>query len=130
MGKFGAVAPFLLVAGVLVFAIVTLLQVDWIVNHTLYNYNLSFSFNWAVPYWTAFRISVILLILAITAVMVLGYFSYKKAERDTERTVFICKSCGDAWVRLNGSVKIGDRLPKFKILKTCPTCNKKLLEEE
>lgn len=129
-GKFGAIAPFLLVDGTLIFAIVMLLQVDWIVHHTLYNYNLHFSFDWAVPYWTALRLSVTLLLLAVTAVTVLGYFSYRKTEREIEKTVFICRSCGDAWVELNGNVKIGDRLPKFKILKNCPSCNKKLLEEE
>ena len=126
--KFSAVAPFLLVDGVLIFAIITLLQLDWIVNHTLYNYNLHFSFNWAVPYWAFLRTSLSLLTLAVTAVSILGYVYYRNFRKERERVVYICESCGNAWIELDGSFKINRKLPKFKILKSCPSCNKKLLD--
>ena len=125
-----AFAPFLLVDGVLVFVVVMLLQLDWIVNNTLYNYSLHFSIDWAVPYWTALRISLVLLVFAIGAVSVIGYGSYRKVRRESEKVVFVCKSCGNAWTELDRIVKTKDKLPKFKVLKTCPSCSKKLPEED
>jgi hypothetical protein len=128
--KLGAFAPFLLIDGVLVFVMVMLLHLDWIVNNVLYDYSLVFSGDWAVPYWTALRISLALLVFAIGAVSVIGYGSYRRVRRESEKVIFVCKSCGNAWTELDRIVKTKDKLPKFKVLKTCPSCSKKPSEED
>jgi len=125
-----ALVPFLFVDGVLAFTVLMLLYLDWIVNHTLYRYGLGFSFDWAVPYWMAFRMTLLLIGLTIVAVTVIGYGSYKKAKKEIEKIVFLCKSCGNAWSEIDRSVNVKSKLPKFKILKGCPSCDKKLLDEE
>lgn len=122
--------PFLFIDGVLVLVIVMLLLLDWIVNNVLYDYSLVFSLYWAVPYWTALRISIALLLFAVVAVSVIGFGSYKKVRRESEKAIFVCRSCGMAWTQLDRIVKTGDKLPKFKVLKTCPNCTKKIPEEE
>jgi len=128
--KLRALVPFLLMDGVLVLAMLMLWQLDWIVHNTLYNYHLVFSLDWAVPYWTFFRISLVLLVFAVAAVTVVGYGSYKKAEKESEKIVFLCKSCGNAWSEVDRNVNVGSKLPKFKIVKSCPSCNKNLSDEE
>lgn len=128
--KLRTFAPFLLIDGVLAFAIVMLLQLDWIINNTLYQYDLHFSLNWAMPYWMALRTSLTLLVLAITAVNVIGYYSYKNAGTEGEKAIFICESCGNAWTKLDKIVKTKDKLPKFKVLQTCPSCSEKLTKVE
>jgi len=121
--------PFLLIDGVLVLAMLLLLQLDWIVNNTLYDYRLVFSLDWAVPYWTFFRISLGLLVFAVAAVTVVGYGSCKKARKESEKVVFLCEFCGNAWSEIDRNVNVRSKLPKFKILKSCPSCNKKLLDK-
>jgi len=125
-----AFGPFLFIDGVLVLVIVMLLLLDWIVNNMLYDYSLVFSLNWAVPYWAALRISLALLLFAVVAVSVIGFGSYKKVRRESEKAIFVCKSCGMAWTQLDRIVKTGDKLPNFKVLKTCPNCTKKTPEDE
>jgi len=120
---------FSFIEGVLVFAFVMLLHLDWIVHNMLYRYNLVFSLDWAVPYWTALRIAGGLIITAIASVAVLGFLAFRRARKETEKVVYICKSCGNAWVELDENVKVGAKLPKFKILRSCATCNRKMLEE-
>ena len=46
------------------------------------------------------------------------------------QSVFLCKSCGNAWSEVDRNVNVGSKLPKFKIVKSCPSCNKNLLDEE
>lgn len=121
--------PFLLVDGVLVFAFLMLVQLDWFVHHTLYSYGLSFDLAWAEPYWSFVRIILGLLVFAVVVVTVVGYASYKKARREGGKVVFLCKSCGNAWSEIDRGVKVRNKLPKFKILKSCPSCNRKLLDE-
>jgi hypothetical protein len=129
--KLSTFAPFLLIDGVLVFALVMLLQLDWIVNNTLYRYDLRFSLDWAMPYWTALRTSLILLVLAIVAVNAIGYYSYRKTGRESENVVFVCKSCGKAWKELEEIVETEGKAPiVIKILQTCPSCGKKLSEAQ
>ena len=122
--------PFLFIDGVLVLVIVMLMLLDWIVNNVLYNYSLVFSLDWAVPYWTALRISIALLLFAIVAVSAVGFGSYRKVRRESEQAIFVCRSCGTAWTQLDRIVKTGDKLPKFKVLRTCPNCTKRAPEEE
>lgn len=107
-----------------------LFQLNWIVHNTLYNYNLSFSLGWVVPYWTASRTCLGLLGLTTIASTILGYVSYRKARKKSEKVVFLCKSCGNAWTELDRSVRKNRKLPKFKILGSCPSCDKKLLNEQ
>jgi len=121
--------PFLAVDGAIILATLLLVQLDWIVNHTLYNYGLIFSPDWATSYWTLVRIIFGLLGFTLVGIAAIGYVSYKKTREETARTVFICKSCGTALTRLVGSVSVKETLPKFKILKKCPLCDKKLLEK-
>lgn len=128
--KLKACAPFLLMDGALVLAMIMLLQLDWIVNNTFYDYNLSFSLNWATPYWTVFRAGLLLIGLTITASTITGYYSYRKAGKESEKVVFLCRHCGNAWTKLYRSVKTKGKLPKFKILISCPSCNEELLDEQ
>jgi hypothetical protein len=122
--------PFLFIDGVLLLVTVMLLLLDWVVNNVLYDYGLVFSLNWAVPYWTALRISLALLLSAVVAVSAIGFASYMKVRRESERAIFVCRSCGTAWTKLDRIVKTEGRLPEFKVLKTCPNCAKKTPEHE
>jgi len=63
-------------------------------------------------------------------VTVVGYGSYKKARKESKKVVFLCKSCGNGWSEIDRRVNVKSKLPKFKILKSCPSCNKNLLDEE
>lgn len=49
----------------LVVVLVLILQIDKLVNGTLYNYGLTFSNNWAQPYWLMLRASLILIVVVI-----------------------------------------------------------------
>lgn len=100
----GALIPFLFVDGLLFFALLMIFQLDWIVNNTLYSYNLTFSLNWAVPYWTFLRIILVLVILAIVSVSFLGFNSYRMAKRMSRMTVYVCRSCGNVWASVLGWV--------------------------
>lgn len=123
-------APYLLSNVFLAFTVLMLWYLDWIVNHILYHYNLSFSLDWATPYWTALRTILILIGLTIVTTTVTGYSSYKKAKKQTEKTIYLCKSCGNAWTEVDANVKVKEKLPKFKILKNCPSCNKRILDSK
>lgn len=46
-------------------AVVLLLELDKLVNGTLYWYGLVFSYDWAQTYWLLFRATVILIVVAI-----------------------------------------------------------------
>ena len=52
----------------LIAAVVLLLQLDRLVNDTLYSYGLVFSYDWAAPYWMFFRITVVLIVIAIVLI--------------------------------------------------------------
>jgi hypothetical protein len=49
----------------LITAVVLLLELDKLVNGTLYWYGLVFSYDWAQPYWLLFRAIIILIVVAI-----------------------------------------------------------------
>ena len=113
----------------LVFSFFILMSgLDFVVHGVLYDYGLCFSHDWAVPYWTFFRISLGLLVFAVAAVTVVGYGSYKKARKESEKVVFLCKSCGNAWTEVDRNVNVRSKSPKFKILRSCPSCDKKLFD--
>jgi hypothetical protein len=50
---------------ILVGVIVLLLEMDKLVNGTLYNYGLVFSYDWAQPYWLMFRALLVLIVVSI-----------------------------------------------------------------
>jgi hypothetical protein len=126
-----ALIPFLLIEGVLVFGIIILLQVDWVVNHTLYNYNLTFSLDWAVPYWTFLRIVFGAFLLAIIAIAVLGYGAYRRSKEKNMMPIYVCRACGSMWTStfVGAKVEGGKDSSKFRFLKSCPQCNRNLLTE-
>ena len=54
----------------LIVTVVLLLEIDKLVNGTLYNYGLVFSYEWAQTYWLMFRLSVVLIVVAIILITV------------------------------------------------------------
>jgi hypothetical protein len=52
----------------LIAVVVLLLEIDKLVNGTLYGYGLVFSYDWAQTYWLVFRIVAVILILAIIVI--------------------------------------------------------------
>ncbi|MEM2104355.1 MAG: hypothetical protein QW717_05645 [Candidatus Bathyarchaeia archaeon] len=124
-----AFIPFLLVDGILILGLIVLLQLDWVVHHTLYDYNLVFSLNWAIPYWTFIRIVFGSILVAIIAITVLGYFSYRQAKSRSMMPVYVCSTCGSSWMGVLAEVeaKVGEKVSKFGLVKSCPQCNRDLL---
>jgi len=51
-------------------AVILLLQIDQLVNSTLYSYGLVFSNDWAQPYWMFLRVSLVLIVVAIFLISV------------------------------------------------------------
>jgi hypothetical protein len=74
---------------ILIVALVLLLQVDKLVNSALYGYGLTFSIEWAEPYWAMLRSSLILIVVAIIVISIveLPYpsFENKKTEDDKRK---------------------------------------------
>jgi hypothetical protein len=70
----------------LIAVVVLLLEIDKLVNGTLYDYGLNFSYDWAQSYWLLFRLSVVLIVVAIILISVveLPYpaFQEKTEEED------------------------------------------------
>ena len=70
----------------LIAVVVLLLEIDKLVNGTLYSYGLIFSYDWAQSYWLFFRLSIILIIVAIILISLveLPYpaFQEKTEEED------------------------------------------------
>lgn len=127
--KLARLLPYLAVDAAIITTILLLWQIDWIVHNSLYNYGLTFSENWARFYWTLLRITLGMLTFAFATVTILGILSYKKAKKELSRTVYVCKSCGTALTRLTGNINVKETLPNFRIMKECPSCSRKLLED-
>jgi hypothetical protein len=49
----------------LIAVVVLLLEIDKLVNGTLYGYGLVFSYDWAQTYWLLFRVSLVLIVVAV-----------------------------------------------------------------
>jgi uncharacterized membrane protein YfhO len=73
--------PLTIVAFAIV-SIVELLQLDVIVNKTLYSYGLFFSDDWAVPYWNTIRptIAMLFLILVVAIILLAAMFFVKSSK--------------------------------------------------
>jgi len=69
MSRLG-VALVILGDAMLFIAVLLLLQIDQLVNGTLYSYGLVFSNNWAQPYWLLMRVSLVLIAVAILLISV------------------------------------------------------------
>lgn len=52
----------------LIAVVVLLLEIDKLVNGTLYGYGLIFSYDWAQPYWFLFRLSLVLIVVAVVLI--------------------------------------------------------------
>lgn len=124
-------APFLLIDGVLVFGLIMLWELDWLVNNTLYSYNLVFSVDWAVPYWTFLRIVAGSFLLAIAAVTFWGCVSYRQARKKGGMPTYVCRKCGSIWMTVFDGARAGKvgESRRIKFLKSCPLCDQNLLAE-
>ena len=67
-------------------SIVALLQLDAVVNETLYLYGLIFNVDWAIPYWNTIRtaLAMLFLILAVAIVFQASMIFFKPTTRRTE----------------------------------------------
>lgn len=68
----------------LIAALIFILEIDQIINVTLYNYGLVFSYDWAQIYWLLFRIAAVLIILAIIIISLVE-LPYPAFEKTTEK---------------------------------------------
>ena len=64
------VALVILGDAMLFIVVILLLQIDQLVNGTLYSYGLVFSSDWAQPYWLLMRVSLVLIVVAILLISV------------------------------------------------------------
>ena len=84
------VALVILGDALLIIAIALLLEIDKLVNGTLYGYGLVFSNNWAQPYWLMFKVTLALIVVAVILISVveLPYpaFEEKKANDNSENS--------------------------------------------
>jgi hypothetical protein len=62
------VALVVLCDAMLIAAVMFLLEIDKLVNGTLYWYGLVFSYDWAQPYWLLFRVTIALIIVAVVLI--------------------------------------------------------------
>jgi hypothetical protein len=127
-----------LIAAVSVAYLLTIL--DSIVHHTLYQFGLQFSYDWANPYWMFLRISLALLgVIAATSSVNIVYFFWKelrkpevakaaeeaKAEAAPLETgvpsLFQCTSCGRSITHPLRMLDFHSQRPKM--INICPFCN-------
>jgi hypothetical protein len=47
-----------------------LLEIDKLVNGTLYWNGLVFSYDWAQPYWLFFRVTIVLIVVAVVLISI------------------------------------------------------------
>ncbi len=64
------VALVILGDSMLLVAVILLLQIEQLVNGTLYSYGLVFSSDWAQPYWLLLRVSLALIVVAVLLISV------------------------------------------------------------
>jgi hypothetical protein len=73
----------------LIVALILLLQIDKLINSTLYRYGLTFSTGWAEPYWAMLRSSLILIVIAIIVISIveLPYPSFGNRKKQGKEQV-------------------------------------------
>ena len=81
------VALVLLGDAMLCVAIVLIVQIDQLVNGTLYSYGLVFNDSWAQPYWLMLKVSLILIVAAIILISVveLPYPAFQEKAEEAEQ---------------------------------------------
>lgn len=67
----------------LIAVVVLLLEIDKLVNDTLYGYGLLFSYDWAQSYWLYFRLSLVFIVVAIILISVVE-LPYPAFQEKTE----------------------------------------------
>ena len=127
-----------------VFVVVLLGRIDGIVHGRLYDFGLSFSYDWAVPYWTTLRL--IYVCLAFPAfltvgIFVFGFWSYLRGGRVVVRRVekakvservargsmlFACSRCGKRFSR--PILMLDFSGGKTRLVNVCPFCGARLGE--
>ena len=128
--KWKSILPYIAISAAILVTTFLLARIDWITNHTLYDYGLIFNLEWASDYWFALRSIIVMLNISLAITIAAGFFSYRRAEKDIAKTIYICKTCGEALTKVKGSVNFEENIPKFKVLKNCPMCNNKLQEAD
>ena len=82
-------AALVVIGDVILIAVVALiLEVDQIINVTLYNYDLVFSNDWAQPYWLMLRVTLVLIVASIIIISVVELPSpafEEKTETESQR---------------------------------------------
>jgi p-aminobenzoyl-glutamate transporter AbgT len=81
------VALVLLGDALLCVAIVLIVQIDKLINVTLYSYGLVFSDSWAQPYWLMLRVCLVLMVAAIILISVveLPYPAFEEKADKAEK---------------------------------------------
>jgi hypothetical protein len=68
---------------VLIAVVAVLLEIDKLINVTLYDYGLGFSNDWAQPYWLMFRAALVLIVVSIIIISIIE-LPYPAFEEKTE----------------------------------------------
>lgn len=136
------VSILVLIAAVSVAYLLTI--IDSIVHTQLYQFGLTFSYDWANPYWMALRISLALLgIITVAASLNVTFFFWNKlvkpkmaksVEEEAEETgeevtplrtgvpsLFQCTSCGRSITHPLRMLDFHSQRPKM--INICPFCN-------
>jgi len=136
------VSILVLIAAVSVAYLLTI--IDSIVHTQLYQFGLTFSYDWANPYWMALRISLALLgIITVAASLNVTFFFWnrlvkpkmvKSVEEEAEETgeevaplrtgvpsLFQCTSCGRSITHPLRMLDFHSQRPKM--INICPFCN-------
>lgn len=116
--------------------------IDSIVHQKLYQFGLIFSYDWANPYWTVLRMSLVLLgLIAVASSMNIAFFFWKKLKKPSVATtaveekaketapqppqgvpsLFQCTSCGRSVTHPLRMLDFHSQRPKM--INICPFCN-------
>lgn len=70
----------------LIAVVILLLEIDKLVNSTLYNYGLVFNYDWAQSYWLVLRLILVFIVVAIILISVveLPYPAFQKTNEEKE----------------------------------------------
>ena len=79
----------LLVAGLTVFAISLIMDVDWLVNRTMYQYGLQMDSAWATNYWAITRTSIALMAISFPLYIVISIATWFNTGIATLRDITI-----------------------------------------
>jgi hypothetical protein len=123
-----------------VFVVYSLFQIDDIVNRSLYGYGLTFSDNWAIPYWTYLRLIFVSLSIpaALTGLAFIGdYVSHKHRMLSVHATInnkpvtskenavstltITCPKCNKVFTRPLSMLDFSTG--KAQLVNVCPYCN-------